>query len=209
MVIKFKCSKCLRVLAVRDEDAGKKTKCPRCETFLRIPGAPAKAQVPGSTALHEAAEKGDAGAAEKLLTVGADVNARNREGRTALHLAANVRVAMLLLEKGADVKAKSNNGETPLHVAASWGRRDVGETLVEAGADLNSQTNAGKTPLHNAAMAAHADMVEFLVQEGANMKVKASDGWTALDVAKWGVSAGENVAYKKVLEVLTGQMLKE
>ena len=201
MVLRFKCSKCLKVLSAQDEAAGKKVKCSRCGTFLRIPRPTPKPKTAASdSALYRAAATGDASAVEKLLTVGADVNAKNEDGRTALHVAANERVAKLLLAKGADVNARSNNGETPLHIASGDGRKDVAEALLENGADMNAETRAGKTPLHDAAMGAQAEMVEFLVKNGANVEAKAADGWTALDIAKWGESAGENVVSQKVGE---------
>ena len=206
MVLRFRCSKCIKVLSARDEDAGKKTKCSRCGTFLRIPRpTPKPKTAAGDSSLHQAAATGDASAVEKLLSVGADANATNKDGRTALHVAANEHVAKLLLSKGADVNARSNNGQTPLHIASGDGRKDVAEALLEDGADINAETRAGKTPLHDAAMGAQAEIVEFLVKKGANAEAKAADGWTALDIAKWGESAGENVEYKKVVEVLSGK----
>jgi len=204
MEIKFKCSKCLKVLTVRGEDAGRKTKCPGCGTFLRIPKPPVKVKKgAGDTALHVAAAKGDAKEVERLLGEGAGVNATNKDGRTPLHVAANEAVAVLLLQKGAEVNARSNNGETPLHVASGAGRKEVGAELLDKGADVNARTNAGRTPLHDAAMGAHPEVVKHLVKNGADQKIKAANGWTALDIAKWGVSAGDNTAYEKVLDALS------
>eukprot|EP00959_Pyramimonas_sp_CCMP1952_P446615 9351450-Pyramimonas_sp.AAC.3 len=53
---------------------------------------------------------------ELLLVVGADVNSRNREGMTALHLAAregHAKLAQLLIDHGADPSATDNEGCTP------------------------------------------------------------------------------------------------
>jgi Ankyrin repeats (many copies) len=54
--------------------------------------------------------------------MGARMDAKDREGRSALHLASQygrISVAYLLLDRGADLFAKTNDGKTPLNVAAN------------------------------------------------------------------------------------------
>ncbi len=66
-----------------------------------------------------AAVMGQTEAAELLLQHGADVNGRNRDGNTALHLAVflgRAETAKLLLKNGADVNAKNDDGATPVDV---------------------------------------------------------------------------------------------
>ena len=56
-------------------------------------------------------------AAELLLQHGADINGRNRDRNTALHLAVflgRAEIAKLLIKNGADVNAKNNDGATPI-----------------------------------------------------------------------------------------------
>src|SRR5215831_15202950 len=80
----------------------------------------------GMTALHWAAERGDAALAEMLVYAGANVAAVTRIGQyTPLHLASksgSTTVVDALIKAGADVKARTTNtGVTPLHLAASAG----------------------------------------------------------------------------------------
>jgi ankyrin repeat protein len=64
-----------------------------------------------------------------LLELGADVNATNEGGNTALHAAASARsnpVIQLLADKGARLEAKNKRGQTPLALASAGGGRGRG-----------------------------------------------------------------------------------
>src|SRR5438128_1183001 len=120
---------------------------------------PAKTlKVPTSApVVAEAAMRGDADAVRKLVAQGADVNAPQGDGMTALHWAAehgDVALTETLLRAHASVKAVTRIGNyTPLHVASKTGNAAVMKALLKAGADANAATSSGATSLHMAASA--------------------------------------------------------
>ncbi len=78
---------------------------------------------------------------QTLLTLGADVNAPNVTGRTALHAAAKagfLRVIALLLEHGADPAAADAAGATPLSVALAAGHGEAAVMLRAVSAKTSS-----------------------------------------------------------------------
>jgi ankyrin repeat protein len=76
------------------------------------------------TPIHAAVSAGRLEAARVLLDAGADVNAAEHGGYTALHLAAgngDEALIRLLLERGADPTARLDSGQTPAELAHEKG----------------------------------------------------------------------------------------
>ena len=122
----------------------------------------------------DAAARGDLDAVRRLLREGADVNAPQGDGMTALHWAAergDPELADVLLYAGARVDAGTRIGHyTPLHLAARGADAVVVEVLLDAGSDPNaSTTNSGATPLHLAAATGDPAVVAVLVEAGADV----------------------------------------
>jgi len=87
--------------------------------------------------LLEMASTGHEKEVKRILNAGADANARNKDGWTALMYSArdgHTEVAGLLIEKGADVDAKSNDGWTTLKLASRNGHMGIVEFLRANGA---------------------------------------------------------------------------
>ena len=131
------------------------------------------AQSDGMTALHWAAQHGDAELASLLVTAGAGVRATTRLGAyTPLHLASlggSTAVIKTLAGAGADVNARTATGATPLMLAAASGAPDAVTALLELSADANAADAAnGETALMFAAALDRADAVRALVQRGAD-----------------------------------------
>ena len=89
-----------------------------------------------------------------------------------------------MLRAGADVNAAQGDGMTALHWAAMKGQTDIAAMLLYAGANHGATTRlGGYTPLHLAARAGSAPIVDALVTAGANVKATSSSGTTALMLA--------------------------
>ncbi|RYP76681.1 hypothetical protein DL771_001603 [Monosporascus sp. 5C6A] len=89
------------------------------------------------TLLRWAAKGGHEAVVQQLLETGADVYARDKDGRTALSYAAergHEAVVQQLLETGADVHARDKDGRTALSYAAERGHEAVMQLLFKSAA---------------------------------------------------------------------------
>lgn len=139
------------------------------------------------TRLVETAKGGDVATVRALLKNGADVNASQPDGTTALHWAAqnnDLAMAGELLAAGAKADASNRYAVTPLYFACINGNAEFIEKLVAAGADPNAALMEGQSPLMTAAKAGSAVAVEALLKVGAVVDAKETwRGQTALMLA--------------------------
>ena len=124
----------------------------------------------------EAAMRGDTAGVRSLLRGGADVNAAQPDGMTALHWAAlenDLQTLDVLLYAGAATDALTRVGAyTPLHLASSRGHTGAVARLVTAGSKVGPFTATGVQPLHLAAQAGDVDAVKALLDGGADINAK-------------------------------------
>ncbi len=123
-----------------------------------------------------------------LLDAGADPNALDEDGDTALHKAfefdADPTVIEALMAAGADVTIKGNNGNTPLHLISSKTEvMNFIQVFVAAGADVNAQNDLGSTLLHRLSYRGSADAIGTALAAGADADLQNSSGSTALHLA--------------------------
>ncbi len=140
-----------------------------------------------STLLHYAAFYNFTNLTETLLSLGADINAREKNGETVLHNAfsnGSLEVAKLLLRNNADVSAVDSTGWNILHYAARNGKLQMAQLAFDKKVSIDSKTKESYTPLIIAVTNNHFEVVKFLVEKGANTKVKNEKGKTAFEIAK-------------------------
>jgi len=194
----------------------------------------------GRAALHIAVARGDTRIASELLQHGANIDATDIEGRTALHLACTNRseqepipsghagspkmtaapphedMVKLLLSRGAHVNSRDRDGHTPLHAICynipepdiltedlpdpvdglgggpGGGVVDIIDLLLDHGADVNAQSDILTAPLHIACRAGVLwrescpntfAAVKRLLDAGAYPSVHSNSSETPLHIA--------------------------
>lgn len=133
----------------------------------------------------EAAAQGDLESVRTLLREGADVNAAQGDGMTALHWAAlrgDAEMVSVLVYAGANVASTTRLGAyTPLHLASRDGRAEAVALLIEAGSDPNAATTTGVTSLHFAAAGGDVPTLTSLLGAGAEIEAQEeANGQTPL-----------------------------
>jgi len=82
----------------------------------------------------------------------------------------------LLLQRGANIEAVDNLGYTALHYASLHGARDVVKYLITLGADVDCRDRCGRTPLMFAVYNDLSDILAILIEAGADVKLHGDYG---------------------------------
>ena len=145
-----------------------------------------------TTALIWAASNGKAEMVSFLVSKGAEIEAKDRLGATALIEAAlnptqedangqTLAAVEKLLAAGANVHATARDGETALMTAATKGEDGIVEKLLDAGAEVNAVDVDGQSALmHTAIQKAAPATTRLLLKRGAKVNLQSKDGSTAL-----------------------------
>jgi ankyrin repeat protein len=153
--------------------------------------------------LHLAIEyRQDVDFVKYLVSLGANVNAKNDNDWTPLYLTNSIEILKYLVSQGAEVHVKDNDGKTLLHNAVEHNANiDVLKYIISQGADVNARDNTSKTPLHWATgHFTSLKKLQFLVSMGADVNAKDDSGNTPLhkcdinpDKVKYLISRGADI----------------
>ncbi|KAL9620132.1 MAG: hypothetical protein Q9160_005338 [Pyrenula sp. 1 TL-2023] len=121
-------------------------------------------------------------AVSTLIENGIDVNIRDTNGETPLHLLMKMRnyqddtlqISIAMVRHGADINAQDNAGNTPLHIVCNSNNSQITafvSVLLQYGANANINDGLGETPLHLVCSSLNfrpTDIIRVLLQHGAD-----------------------------------------
>lgn len=135
-----------------------------------------------------AASKGYYTEVERMILMGAEVDAETSEGATPLIFAVinnSLITVKTLIRFNADVNQKTSNYDTPLLIAIKNEEMEIAEILIRYGADVDFQDRFGATPLHYASIYGYFYLADLLIYYKADIDKKSYDGTTPLMAAIW------------------------
>ena len=109
------------------------------------------------------------------------------EKTTVSHDDRFAQVTRILLENGADLNTRDRWGRTPLMIAAKAGNQEMVEVLLGWEADLHARDQRGYTALMYGAWKGHVEIVRLLIERGADVRsVDSETGYTSVLLAAFG-----------------------
>jgi ankyrin repeat protein len=146
--------------------------------------APSVAELATYTGLHAAAAQGDVALIKQLLAAGANVNATDPYGRTAMHVAAyrsHDAAVLALAEAGGDPNLLERDRYDIITIAAVADDAQMVATAVKAGGSAANITSIyDGTALIAAAHEGNWESVDVLIKAGAQLDHVNNLGWTAM-----------------------------
>ncbi|KAL7637921.1 UNVERIFIED_CONTAM: hypothetical protein RMT77_011534 [Armadillidium vulgare] len=177
--------------------------------------------------LHEAARNGYLDVVKLLLEKGSQIDNKNEDEETALHIAAETGqkevVEELIKNYRFLINDENEDGDSPLHLASSNGRTEVVQVLLQASADVEARNTLLWTPLDCASANGHLDVCKLLIENNAPLdpldktkttplQLAAQNGHT--EVIKLLIEKGASVAatdstFRNALEIATAAGQKD
>jgi ankyrin repeat protein len=181
------------------------TESTECAKILLDAGADVNLRnIFGETPLMYAARFMKLDNVDLLIKRGANIEARDLDGRTALshvehgNITYDIRrkVIQALLKNGANIESRSKTGMTPLMYAckkfdSAWDTTDdtvkkysAACAFINMNASVDAQDDDGNTPLMRAVASRNIPAISCLLDAGANQNLKNKNGQTAQDIAQ-------------------------
>lgn len=158
--------------------------------FVRDKVPPHDARQYGKTnLLHRATKESSLKVVSEMLKSGySNIDAKNQEGQTAVHLACQIQqeaILQQLIEAGANLTGRDIRGDTPLHYACRNANEAMTRLLLEQHVNVQARNNTnGFVPLHEAAKCGNIQAVRLLLEERAPLLPRANDGQFPIDLAR-------------------------
>jgi len=146
--------------------------------------APSAKEIEGYSGLHQAANSGDTVALKRYIAEGADLEARDSNGRTPLHVAAfasRYDVVRILLDSDTDPNVLDDQAYDIVTIASVADDLKMVDLALKLGASAGNITSPyDGTALIAAAHLGHYEVVERLIAGDAPLNHVNNLGWTAL-----------------------------
>ena len=156
--------------------------CPMTPALAQVP--PSASEIAGYDGLHAAAHENDTAAIEKVLADQANLEGRDRFGRTPVLVAAHASAydaVRSLVAGGANIRAMDIQRYDVVTIAAVNNDLQMVSLALRLGGDPMAITSPyDGTALIAAAHLGHADVVGTLIEAGAPLDHINNIGWTAL-----------------------------
>lgn len=107
----------------------------------------------------------------------------NPEELFAASLRGDIRTVQRLVRERVNVNHRNADSETALHMAASRGHLSVVIFLLNNGANINPRTRNNWIPLHHAVRFNRPNVANYLMAKGAPPHFKTGDGLDSFDIA--------------------------
>jgi ankyrin repeat protein len=136
--------------------------------------------------LHLLSKQGTEPDFEKTLAEEKDINKKDVNGNTPLHIAClfeNLKYIPLLIKAGADINAVNNLGWSPLFLACAQNLLSAAKEILKYKPDINLKDNFGKTALHVCCLNGNNDLIKELLKYKPSINIQDDYGIAPLHIA--------------------------